>query len=114
MTEVKEIRTSYDTDVEAARLIGFNGEGVRDDWGLSPVTKDRLAKDDVEWLAGLLDNEDWRVRLEGVRSLGLIRDARTVAYLIRALQDEDDRVSSEARGFLRNISKRLTDPAFCC
>ena len=70
--------------------------------------------DALEGLAGLLGNSDWRVRLEGVRSLGLLGDASSVVHLIRALQDEDSRVSGEARGILRMILERLTHPSFCC
>ena len=101
-TKVEQIQAEYDT------------EAVRDDWGFTPDTKARLAHRDTEWLAGLLNNEDWRVRLEGVRALGILGDARSVVHLIRALQDEDSRVSGEARRILRMISERLTHPSFCC
>ena len=111
MTRVEQIGTDY--HVDTTDFIGLHDDG-RDDWGLSPDTKGRLAYRDAEWLAGLLDSGDWRVRLEGVRALGLLGDARSVVHLIRALQDEDSRVSGEARAILRAISEQLTHPSLCC
>ena len=101
------------TQVEQIQA-GYNAEVVRDDWGLTPDTKARLAHDDVEWLADLLNDGDWRVRLEGVRALGLLKGPRSVVHLVRALQDEDSRVSGEARAILRVTWDRLAHPYFCC
>jgi hypothetical protein len=113
MAKVEQIGTGYNYDADTGEVVELRSGG-RDDWGLSPDTKARLAHEDVEGLAGLLNNGDWRVRLEGVRGLGLLGDARSVVHLIRALQDEDDRVSGEARGILRAISERFTYPAYSC
>jgi hypothetical protein len=113
MSKVEQIGTSYDYDEDIGEVVDLRGGG-RDYWGLSTDTKARLAHEDVEGLAGLLNNGDWRVRLEGVRGLGILGDARSVVHLIRALQDEDSRVSGEARGILRVILERLTHPSFCC
>ena len=113
MNKVEQIGTSYDYDADTGEIVELRGDG-RDAWGFSTDTRARLAHEDVEGLAGLLGNSDWRVRLEGVRSLGLLGDASSVVHLIRALQDEDSRVSGEARGILRMILERLTHPSFCC
>lgn len=113
MTKVEQIGTGYDYDADTGEVVELR-DGGRDDWGLSPDTKARLAHEDVEGLVRLLNNGDWRVRLEGVRALGLSRDLRAVEHLIRALQDEDSRVSGEAREILRTISEQLTHPSFCC
>jgi hypothetical protein len=66
-----------------------------------------VAVDDVGGLAQLLMDNGWSVRVEGIRGLQEIGDARVVEPLIKALDDEDERVRTEAYRALRRIVKQM-------
>lgn len=99
---------ALDEAIEKAKKRSRAGKGEHTARVILPDKRVRAANADMEYLAGRLEDSDWKVRLAGVWGLGLIGSAGVVDHLVRALEDEDERVQEHARQILATVLGRLT------
>ena len=74
--------------------------------------KQMVAMEDVSALADLMREGNWQERVDAVRGLGLVGDARVIEPLIRGLMDEDRRVRTESARTLAIIGRRMQGVIF--